>query len=138
MYLEIARARGDVWKLEQKLAQARCDESRLTRKLYKLQAKEAEKRFDVAEARISMIHNSIHMTGGRLCDTAQKHRRTLSDDSIRIDSSTCRKKQHEVNETHCSLSRYTFRLAGGVTFVFVLVAACVIASLSCSICLVFV
>ncbi|KAG6369420.1 hypothetical protein JVT61DRAFT_14903 [Boletus reticuloceps] len=85
LYLEVARARGDVRKLEQKLAQARWDKVNVTSRLYKLQAVEAEKRSNAAERRIGTIHNSIRMAGGSLYNTAQKRRRTSdSDDSIII------------------------------------------------------
>ncbi|KAG6372368.1 hypothetical protein JVT61DRAFT_7808 [Boletus reticuloceps] len=92
LYLEVARAWGDVRKLEQKLAQARWDEVNVTSRLYKLQAVEAEKRSDVAERRIGTIRNSICMAGGSLYNTAQKRRCTSdSDDSIIIYAGTCTK-----------------------------------------------
>ncbi|KAF8119544.1 hypothetical protein EV363DRAFT_1423709 [Boletus edulis] len=84
LYLDIARAQGNVQKLEQKLAQAKWDETNTIAKLYKIQAEEAERRSDAAEARVGTIRNSIHMTGGTLCDTSiQKHHR-ISEDSIQL------------------------------------------------------
>ncbi|KAF8553696.1 hypothetical protein OG21DRAFT_1509809 [Imleria badia] len=84
LFLNITRARGNVRKLEQKLAQAKWDETNTTAKLYKIQAEEAERRSDAAEARVGTIRNSIRMTGGTLCDTSIQKRRRISEDSIQL------------------------------------------------------
>lgn len=85
LFLEIARARNDVRKLEQKLSQARLEEVHTTGKLYQLQAEEADRRMDAAEERVGAIRNSIRMTGGNVCDmSVQKRRRISGDASIRI------------------------------------------------------
>ncbi|KAF8119228.1 hypothetical protein EV363DRAFT_1394548 [Boletus edulis] len=87
LFLDMARARGNVRKLEQKLAQAKWDEINITGKLYKLQAEEAERRSDAADVRVGVIRNSIRMTGGTLCDTSvQKRRRISPEDSIQIEA----------------------------------------------------
>ncbi|KAG6371387.1 hypothetical protein JVT61DRAFT_9603 [Boletus reticuloceps] len=84
LFLDIARARGNVWKLEQKLTQAKWDETNTTAKLYKIQAEEAERRSDVAEVRVGTICNSIRMTGGTLCDTSIQKCGRISEDSIQL------------------------------------------------------
>ncbi|KAF8122222.1 hypothetical protein EV363DRAFT_1301380 [Boletus edulis] len=87
LFLDMARARGNVRKLEQKLAQAKWDEINITGKLYKLQAEEAERRSDAADVRVGVIRNSIRMTGGTLCDTSvQKRCRISPEDSIQIEA----------------------------------------------------
>lgn len=114
LFLEIARARSDVRKLEQKLAQAKCNEINTTGKLYKLQADEANRRMDAAETKVGVIRNSIRMKGGSLVDMSiQKRRRIATDDSIQI----CGMSQCTIrcNGTDCSLFRSAFWLTGGVT-----------------------
>lgn len=87
LFLDITRAWNNVWKLEQKLTQAKWDEINITGKLYKLQTEEAERRSGVAKARVSVIRNLIHMMGERLCDTLiQKCHYISSEDSIQIEA----------------------------------------------------
>ncbi|KAI6012107.1 hypothetical protein BKA83DRAFT_4131033 [Pisolithus microcarpus] len=68
LLLDIARAQATVRCLEWQLVHVKMDENIALGNLYKSQARESERRLENAEAELGCIHNSIWMSGGKLCD----------------------------------------------------------------------
>ncbi|KAI6018595.1 hypothetical protein PISMIDRAFT_106202, partial [Pisolithus microcarpus 441] len=82
LLLDIARAQATVHHLEWQLVHAKLDENIALGNLYKCQAQESKRRLENAEAELGCIHNSIQMSGGKLCDdSACKHCRHVSGSS---------------------------------------------------------
>ncbi|KAI6018495.1 hypothetical protein PISMIDRAFT_9639 [Pisolithus microcarpus 441] len=68
LLLDIVRTQATVHCLEQQLVHAKMDENVALGNLYKSQAQESKRRLENAEAELGCIHNSIQMSGGKLCD----------------------------------------------------------------------
>ncbi|KAI6018612.1 hypothetical protein PISMIDRAFT_10121 [Pisolithus microcarpus 441] len=83
LLLDIARAQATVHRLEWQLVHVKMDENVALGNLYKSRAQESERRLENAEAELGCIHNSIWMSGGKLCDDSvcKHHRHALGSSS---------------------------------------------------------